>query len=200
MPSERGAPGLALRSWPVSSSVQWSSALVVRPPGGRSDQPSPEVMRVARRCSARRPASSDYRSTKAAARGDRVAPRWRSSPDGRSLVFSAIRGSQQQLYLRPLTRARGDADRWDRGGHSPFFSPDGRWLGFWVAEALSVPGSLLKMAFPPGWAHGKDLRCAELRGRRRELGLGRHDRLRSEDRGTLARVGRRRERGAADDA
>jgi serine/threonine-protein kinase len=52
------------------------------------------------------------------------------SPDGSRLVFAANR----QLYLRPLDRLdavplRGTMGT--SGGRSPFFSPDGKWIGFW---------------------------------------------------------------------
>ena len=58
------------------------------------------------------------------------------SPDGRLLAFSATHGDRQQLYLRPLDQMEaapvGDTD----GAASPFFSPDGKWLGFWANGAL----------------------------------------------------------------
>jgi serine/threonine-protein kinase len=58
------------------------------------------------------------------------------SPDGRFLVFSAMQGEHQQLYLRPVDRLDaapiGDTD----GAASPFFSPDGKWIGFWANGAL----------------------------------------------------------------
>ncbi|MBI4458551.1 MAG: serine/threonine-protein kinase [Acidobacteria bacterium] len=61
------------------------------------------------------------------------------SPDGTQLVYSATVGGRQQLYLRSLDSLEAKAIRGTEGGDSPFFSPDGLWLGF---EAL----------YPSGWA------------------------------------------------
>jgi len=57
------------------------------------------------------------------------------SPDGRRLVFAGVRGDKYQLWVRPLddvaTPLAGTED-----GAAPFFSPDGRWVGFWAKQAL----------------------------------------------------------------
>ena len=63
------------------------------------------------------------------------------SPDGQHLVYSA----NQQLYLRPIGQLeaipiRGTAEGI---GRSPFFSPDGQWVGFWA-------GALRKVAITGG--------------------------------------------------
>ena len=70
------------------------------------------------------------------------------SPDGQFLVFSAVRGGQQQLYMRPLTDLEATPIGGTDGGHSPFFSPDGRWLGFSVGKPPAFASDLFKVAFP----------------------------------------------------
>ena len=58
------------------------------------------------------------------------------SPDGRSFVFSGVQGDRQQLYLRALNQPSATPMAGTEGASGPFFSPDGRWVGFWSAGAL----------------------------------------------------------------
>jgi serine/threonine protein kinase len=65
------------------------------------------------------------------------------SPDGTQLAFVATQGGRQRLYLRALnsleTRTLPDTE----GAVSPFFSPDGQWLGFFAGghlKKISVNG------------------------------------------------------------
>ena len=58
------------------------------------------------------------------------------SPDGRSLVFSAVHDGELQLYLRPLDGLQAAPIADTEGADSPFFSPDGKWIGFWAQGAL----------------------------------------------------------------
>jgi len=58
------------------------------------------------------------------------------SPDGRFLVLGAYNGAERQLYLRDLASSRFEAIAGTEGGVNPFFSPDGRWLGFSVVNDL----------------------------------------------------------------
>ncbi len=62
------------------------------------------------------------------------------SPDGKTLVFGAIWGGDQQLYARRMDRLDVTPIPGTSGGSSPFFSPDGRWVGFGAAgELRKVP-------------------------------------------------------------
>ncbi|MDA2928243.1 hypothetical protein MYX78_13620, partial [Acidobacteria bacterium AH-259-G07] len=81
------------------------------------------------------------------------------SPDGKHVVYSA----NQQLYLRAMdqleaTPIRGTAEG---TGRSPFFSPDGQWVGFYAGGQLKkvsirggAPVTLCEAANPWGasWA------------------------------------------------
>ncbi len=56
------------------------------------------------------------------------------SPDGESLVFSGRESGKQSLFRRKLGERETVPVPGTEGGDSPFFSPDGRWIGF-VAES-----------------------------------------------------------------
>jgi len=62
------------------------------------------------------------------------------SPDGKTLVFNAIWGGRQQLYARALEQLSATPITGTSGAYSPFFSPDGRWVGFAAdGELRKVP-------------------------------------------------------------
>jgi len=62
------------------------------------------------------------------------------SPDGKTLVFGAIWGSGQQLYARAMDQLSATPMSGTSGGSSPFFSPDGQWVGFGArGELRKVP-------------------------------------------------------------
>jgi serine/threonine-protein kinase len=52
------------------------------------------------------------------------------SPDGKSVVMSILEDGEPKLYRRRLDEATGRTIEGTEGGTEPFFSPDGRWLGF----------------------------------------------------------------------
>ena len=66
------------------------------------------------------------------------------SPDGTQLVYVA----NQRLYLRALQQSeavplRGTEGTGTAAGRSPFFSPDGQWIGFWQdgqLKKISITG------------------------------------------------------------
>ena len=64
------------------------------------------------------------------------------SPDGNRLVYAAQRGDTSQLYLRDLERFEATPIPGTEGGTTPFFSPDGRWVGF-VADGTELHKVLL---------------------------------------------------------
>jgi serine/threonine-protein kinase len=86
------------------------------------------------------------------------------SPDGTALVYVA----NQRLYLRRLDRLEAEALDDTEGGNDdharhPFFSPDGRWIGFWqngqlkkVAVSGGAPVTLCKADAPTGASWGSD--------------------------------------------
>jgi serine/threonine-protein kinase len=58
------------------------------------------------------------------------------SPDGRRVAFAGERAGRVDLYLRALDRTEATVVPGTSGAMSPFFSPDGRWLGFVADDAL----------------------------------------------------------------
>ena len=58
------------------------------------------------------------------------------SPDGRHLVYVAKSRGQRQLFLRPVARLESLAIAGTEDASAPFFSPDGRWIGFMTAAGL----------------------------------------------------------------
>jgi eukaryotic-like serine/threonine-protein kinase len=58
------------------------------------------------------------------------------SPDGTHLAYVARQGGTQQLYLRAMDSLEGKPIPDTEGAASPFFSPDGQWLGFFAGQKL----------------------------------------------------------------
>jgi serine/threonine-protein kinase len=59
------------------------------------------------------------------------------SPDGTRLVYAGrAPGGGRRLYVRPLDRFEVVALPGSEGAMSPFFSPDGQWVGFWADKKL----------------------------------------------------------------
>jgi serine/threonine-protein kinase len=58
------------------------------------------------------------------------------SPDGGQLVYVARQAGLQQLYLRSLDSLQATPISGTEGAVNPFFSPDGRWVGFFSGGKL----------------------------------------------------------------
>ena len=98
------------------------------------------------------------------------------SPDGQSLAFigalpdgpkdasrppaasvSAARTRARQLYLRRMDRLQATPIEGTERAESPFFSPDGQWVGFWQAGPDNL-GHRRRRAEegPARWRSGRD--------------------------------------------
>jgi Tol biopolymer transport system component len=81
------------------------------------------------------------------------------APDGRTIVYSAVRGGVTQMYRRALGQFEATAIAGSEGGEAPMVSPDGQWVGFVAGEKLmKVPltgGAPVTLADAPafGGAH-----------------------------------------------
>jgi len=68
------------------------------------------------------------------------------SPDGTTLAFVARQQNQTRLFVRKLDHLQAVALTGSEGAESPFFSPDGQWIGFFAG------GQLKKMSVTGGAA------------------------------------------------
>jgi Tol biopolymer transport system component len=60
----------------------------------------------------------------------------RFSPDGQSLAFVVQSSGKQQIWVRTLSEREGHPVQGTEGGHRPFWSPDGKSLGFFAAGSV----------------------------------------------------------------
>jgi Tol biopolymer transport system component/DNA-binding winged helix-turn-helix (wHTH) protein len=76
------------------------------------------------------------------------------SPDGQRIVFRAKDAEGARLYLREMNSVKAIAIPGTRAAYNPFFSPDGRWIGFSAAGAIwKVPlsgGTPVRLCPAPG--------------------------------------------------
>jgi Tol biopolymer transport system component len=62
------------------------------------------------------------------------------SPDGRNVVFTGVHRGGRMLFRRALAGGVAEPIPGTEGSHSPFFSPDGQWVGFFTrGELKKVP-------------------------------------------------------------
>jgi len=58
------------------------------------------------------------------------------SPDGTQLAYVGIRGGTRQIFLRALNSLEAKPLAGTEGAGTPFFSPDGQWIGFFAAGSM----------------------------------------------------------------
>ena len=58
------------------------------------------------------------------------------SPDGAMIVFIGSEGGNRRLFMRALDDITARALPGTDGAMHPFFSPDGKWVGFWADDKL----------------------------------------------------------------
>jgi eukaryotic-like serine/threonine-protein kinase len=75
------------------------------------------------------------------------------SPDGRRIVFAGRSKSGVRLYVRALDRFESEPLNGTDDAESPFFSPDGKWVGYFakgqLQKVLLDRGSPLRVADAP---------------------------------------------------
>jgi eukaryotic-like serine/threonine-protein kinase len=76
------------------------------------------------------------------------APAVAISPDGTQLAYVATSRSRAQLFVRSLDRLESRAIQGTEGARMPFFSPDGRWLGFFSESEGKLKKVLLGGGMP----------------------------------------------------
>jgi len=81
------------------------------------------------------------------------------SPDGNLVAFSGRAGAGPvQLFIRRMDDLQEHALDGTEGGDQPFFSPDGRWIGYFAEHQLKkIPvtgGTPVLIANVPGFAYG----------------------------------------------
>jgi eukaryotic-like serine/threonine-protein kinase len=100
---------------------------------------------------------------------DRRAPSLAISMDGRLLAWSACEAASGTcaVYVRPVDRLDASRLPGTDGAASPFFSPDGRWIGFFadgklkkIAAGGGSPAIVADAPAPGGAAWGSDGRIA----------------------------------------
>jgi serine/threonine protein kinase len=68
--------------------------------------------------------------------------------DGQSLIILATRAGTSQLFLRSLDRPDARPIAGTEHARVPFVSPDGKWIGFWAADAAELRKVLIEGGAP----------------------------------------------------
>ena len=122
--------------WPAAGWMVAAAAIVVaawsvaRPPST-----VPPAARPTERLSITVPKERPVALTRHALLGS-ARPSIAVSPDGRTLVYVADVGEYTQLYSRHLDSFEVKPVPRTEGAFNPFFSPDGRWIGFFTEDKL----------------------------------------------------------------
>jgi serine/threonine-protein kinase len=159
-----GSEAKGVRAEPDWALVPWSVALLcaglaVAAVWFAMRAPAPDVPPVAR---------LELRTTPGTA-FDRDPQPIAISTDGRSIAWSAcdLASGRCAIYTRTLDALEPHAIAGTDGGHSPVFSPDGRWIAFFADGALKkiaiaggAPATLASAPDPGGAAWAEDGRIA----------------------------------------
>jgi eukaryotic-like serine/threonine-protein kinase len=150
--SERVSPSIggALIPWSVAALFGALAIAAVWQMTHRSDAPPPAAARF-------------VVSLPGNAKLDDRGPALAFSPDGTQLVWAACIGADCRLYARPLAELGGTALAGTEDASGPFFSPDGRWIGFFADGKLKKvpapggsPAPIADVAHPRGAAWTSD--------------------------------------------
>jgi len=81
------------------------------------------------------------------------------APDGRSIAYAASVDGRRRLYTRPLTDINAREIPGSDGALLPFFSPDGRWIGYGTDENIvyripAAGGTPVQIGRLRGWWGG----------------------------------------------
>jgi Tol biopolymer transport system component len=133
MPVLRGSRWSRVLPWAVAViSAGFAGWMATRPP----PTPIRQVARVLLGVSPAERLLTGYPGDVSAGRGRPGRTSMTFSPDGHTVVFSAEREGRVQLYLRRLDELNAIPIAGTDGASTPFFSPDGQWLGFYAHGAL----------------------------------------------------------------
>ncbi len=113
------------------------------------------------------PAKQVSRTVIALSPGDQLAaldfPAVAISPDGTQIAYVATHAGTRQLFLRALDSLESRPLADTEGANTPFFSPDGQWLGFVTGGTLKkisvsggTPVTLGTAPFPAGASWGSN--------------------------------------------
>jgi serine/threonine-protein kinase len=79
------------------------------------------------------------------------------SADGRTVAYVAAREGISRVYVRPLGAFEATPLEGTEGAINPFFSPDGRWLGFFAQgkmKKISIAGGAAQTLADATWSGG----------------------------------------------